>query len=100
MMTIFSRLRTWPKMKTLSKKGKSRIQRMRNPKEKKNGKTRKISKITNFFLFICVKGSLRMPEFVCSEKIHRKRKDTICGMTFNSREDFDEHMKKVHGYRG
>jgi hypothetical protein len=40
-----------------------------------------------------------LPEFVCVEKDHRKRKETICGMTFESRKDFEEHMRKVHGYR-
>jgi uncharacterized C2H2 Zn-finger protein len=40
-----------------------------------------------------------LPEFVCAEKIHKKRKSTVCGMTFESRKDFDEHMKRVHGYR-
>jgi len=41
-----------------------------------------------------------VPEFVCREKVHRKRKETFCGMTFESREAFDEHMRKVHGLRG
>lgn len=38
-------------------------------------------------------------EFVCSVKVHRKREETICGMRFRSREEFDEHMRKVHGLK-
>lgn len=40
-----------------------------------------------------------MPEFVCTEKVHRKSKETFCGMTFESRKEFDEHMKRVHGLK-
>ncbi len=40
-----------------------------------------------------------LPKFVCSEKVHRRRKETVCGMTFDSREEFNEHMRKVHGLR-
>lgn len=40
-----------------------------------------------------------MPEFVCSEKVHRKSKETFCGMRFGSRKEFDEHMRKVHGHQ-
>jgi hypothetical protein len=38
-----------------------------------------------------------MTEFVCVERNHKNRKNTICGMTFNNKEDFDEHMRRVHG---
>jgi uncharacterized C2H2 Zn-finger protein len=40
-----------------------------------------------------------LPEFVCAEKVHKKRGTTVCGMKFEIRKDFDEHMKRVHGYR-
>jgi hypothetical protein len=45
------------------------------------------------------KGVGRLPEFICVEKNHKKRANTACGMTFDNKKDFDEHMKKVYGYR-
>ncbi len=41
----------------------------------------------------------QLTEFVCVEKVHKKRASTICGMTFENAKDFNEHMEKVHGYR-
>jgi len=37
-----------------------------------------------------------MGEFVCVEKVHKKRLNETCGMVFKTKEELEEHKRKVH----